>query len=193
MSLTPSTMMELGTPAPDFALPDVCTGQTVSLSDCREKKALLVLFMCAHCPYVKLVETEFAAIGHDYKEKSLAIVAISANDAENYSDDAPEKLQEQAEKCGFTFPYLYDETQNVAKAYCAACTPDLYLFDADQRLVYRGQLDDARPGNGKPVTGKNLRAAIDALLAGEPITESQLPATGCNIKWKPGNAPDYTG
>ena len=193
MSLTPSTMMELKTRAPDFSLPDVCTGKTVSLSDCSNGQALLVVFMCAHCPYVILVESELAAIGRDYQDKGLSMVAISANDAENYPDDTPDKLKAQAEKLGFSFPYLYDEKQDVAQAYRAACTPDLYLFDADQRLVYRGQLDDARPGNDQPVTGKNLRAAIDSVLAGEPVTESQLPATGCNIKWKPGNEPDYFG
>lgn len=193
MSLTPSTMLELGTRAPDFSLPDVCSGQTVSLHDFSDKKALLVVFMCAHCPFVKLVENELAKIGKDYADKGLGMVAISANDAENYPDDAPELLNAQAERLGFPFPYLYDEDQQTAKDYRAACTPDLYLFDKDQKLVYRGQLDDARPGNGKPVTGKNLRAAIDAVLAGKEVTESQLPATGCNIKWKPGNEPDYFG
>lgn len=193
MSLTPSTMLELGTRAPDFTLPDVCSGQTVSLSDFADKEALLVIFMCAHCPYVKLVEAEFAAIGRDYAGKGLGMAGICSNDAANYPDDAPELLKEQAERFGFNFPYLYDEDQQAAKDYRAACTPDLYLFDKDMNLVYRGQLDDARPGNDKPVTGKNLRAAIDSVLAGEEVTESQLPATGCNIKWKPGNAPEYFG
>lgn len=193
MSLTPSTMLELGTPAPDFSLPDVCTGSAVSPGDFAEKQALLVLFICAHCPYVKLVESELAAIGRDFQPQGLGMVAISANDAEHYPDDAPALLKKQAERCGFTFPYLYDETQAAAKAYRAACTPDIFLFDQDQRLVYRGQLDDARPGNDQPVTGKNLRAAIESALAGEPVTESQLPATGCNIKWKPGGEPDYFG
>jgi peroxiredoxin len=193
MSLTPSTMLELGTRAPDFSLPDVCTGQAVSLNDFAENPALLVIFMCAHCPFVKLVESELAAIGRDYKDKGLGMVAISANDAEKYPDDAPPFLQAQAERLGFIFPYLYDEDQQAAKAYRAACTPDLYLFDKDKKLAYRGQLDDARPGNEKPVTGKNLRTAIDSVLAGEDVTESQLPATGCNIKWKPGNEPDYFG
>ncbi len=193
MSLTPSTMLELGTRAPDFSLPDVCTGQTVNLRDFSEKGALLVIFMCAHCPFVKLVEEELSAIGREFQEQGLGMVAISTNDAENYPDDAPELLKEQADRLGFTFPYLYDESQEAAKAYRAACTPDLYLFDKDMKLVYRGQLDDARPGNEKPITGKNLRAAINAVLAGEEVTESQLPATGCNIKWKPGNTPDYFG
>jgi len=191
MSLTPSTMLELGTRAPDFSLPDVCTGETVSLDDFTDKNALLVIFICAHCPFVKLVDTEFASIGRDYQPKGLGMVGICANDADNYPDDAPELLKEQAERLGFTFPYLHDKTQQTAKAYRAACTPDLYLFDKDLNLVYRGQLDDARPGNNKPVNGKNLRAAIDSVLAGEPVTERQLPATGCNIKWKPGNEPDY--
>jgi peroxiredoxin len=186
-------MLELGTRAPDFALPDVCTGQTVSLDDFQDKNALLVIFMCAHCPFVKLVESELAAIGRDYADRGLGMVAISSNDADNYPDDAPELLKQQAERLHFNFPYLYDEEQQAAKAYRAACTPDLYLFDKEMKLVYRGQLDDARPGNETPVTGKNLRAAIDSVLSGEPVTESQLPATGCNIKWKPGNAPDYFG
>ena len=193
MSLTPSTMLELGTRAPDFALPDVCTGQTVSLKNFNDKSALLVIFMCAHCPYVKLVESEFAAIGRDYADLGLGMVAISANDAENYPDDAPDRLKDQAERLGFNFPYLYDEDQQTAKAYRAACTPDLYLFNKNMELVYRGQLDDARPGNNKPVDGKNLRAAIDSVLADKEVAESQLPATGCNIKWKPDNAPDYFG
>jgi len=193
MSLTPSTMLELGTRAPDFSLPNVCTGKAVSLADFEGKDALLVIFMCAHCPFVKLVDTEFAAIGRDYQPKGLGMVGICANDSENYPDDAPELLKEQAERLGFTFPYLHDETQQIAKAYRAACTPDLYLFDKDLKLVYRGQLDSARPGNNKPVNGQNLRAAIDSVLAGEEVTESQLPATGCNIKWKPGNEPNYFG
>lgn len=193
MSLTPSTMLELGTPAPNFSLPDVRTGKAVQLSDFSDKAALLVIFMCAHCPYVKLVEVEFARIGVDYQDKGLGIIGISANDAKHYPDDAPEKLKVQAEQSGFVFPYLYDETQETAKAYRAACTPDLFLFDKNMKLVYRGQLDNARPGNGKPVNGKNLRAAIDSVLAGQPVTEDQQPATGCNIKWKPGNTPDYFG
>jgi peroxiredoxin len=193
MSLTPSTMMNLGTPAPDFALPDVRTGKTITLSDFANRQSLLVVFMCAHCPYVKLVEKQLAIIGSDYEPLGLGMVAISANDAEAYPDDAPEKLKEQADRLNFTFPYLYDETQQTAKAYQAACTPDVFLFDAQHRLVYRGQLDDARPGNGKPVTGKHLRAAISALLSGTPVSKTQLPSTGCNIKWKPGNEPEYFG
>jgi peroxiredoxin len=191
MSLTPSTMMELGTTAPDFALPDVRTGKIVRRSDFSENKLLLVVFMCAHCPYVKLVEKKLASIGQDYHDLGLGMVAISANDAEAYPDDAPEKLKEQADRLNFVFPYLYDETQETARAYRAACTPDIFLFDVQRNLIYRGQLDDARPGNGKPVTGKNLRAAISAALSGFPVSPEQLPATGCNIKWKPGNTPDY--
>ncbi len=193
MSLTPSTMMELGTRAPDFALPDVRTGQTVSLADFEGGNGLLVIFMCEHCPFVKHVETEFAKIGTDYKDQGLGIVGISANDDENYPDDAPEKLAEQAEDVGFVFPYCHDNSQETAKAYRAACTPDLFLFDENLELVYRGQLDDSRPGNDQPVTGNDLRAAIDALLSGEPISEDQYPAVGCNIKWKPGSEPDYFG
>lgn len=193
MSLTPSTMMQLGTRAPDFALADVRTGEIISLSDFDNAKGLLVLFICAHCPYVKHVEEELARIGTDYKESGLSIIAISANDDETYPDDAPDRLAEQAERCGFIFPYCHDNSQETAKAYHAACTPDLFLFDDDVELVYRGQLDDSRPGSGKPVTGKDLRAAIDAMLAGEALREDQYPSVGCNIKWKPGNAPDYFG
>jgi thiol-disulfide isomerase/thioredoxin len=193
MSLTPSTMMELRTRAPDFALPDVRTGQLVSLADFDDCQGLLVLFICAHCPFVKHIEAELARIGTDYEDKGLGIIAISSNDDENYPDDTPEKLAEQAERLGFVFPYCHDESQETAKTYRAACTPDLFLFDDDFKLVYRGQLDDSRPGNDLPVTGANLRAAIDALLDGESITEDQYPAVGCNIKWKPGNEPDYFG
>jgi peroxiredoxin len=186
-------MMELGTKAPDFALPEVRTGNTVKLSDFADKEILLVVFMCAHCPYVKLVESELAAIGRDYQNRSFGMVAISANNAEDYSDDAPPKLKEQAERLEFVFPYLYDETQQTAKAYRAACTPDIFLFNAQRELVYRGQIDDARPGNGKPVTGQNLRVAIESLYEGKAMPVVQLPATGCNIKWNPGNAPEYFG
>jgi len=193
MSLTPSTMLKLGTRAPDFALPDVRTGQTVSLSDFKNNKGLLVIFMCAHCPYVIHIQDELARIGADYKDSGLGIVGISANDAENYPDDTPEKLAEQAEHTGFNFAYLYDEDQSVAQAYRAACTPDLFLFDGDMQLVYRGQLDDSRPGNNQPVTGNDLRTAIDTMLSGGAISEDQYPAVGCNIKWKPGNEPDYFG
>lgn len=190
MSLTPSTMLELGTQAPDFSLPDVCTGETVTLHNFDGCEVLLVVFICAHCPYVKLVEAELAAIGRDYRGRSFGMVAISANDATAYPDDAPPQLKAQAERLGFVFPYLYDETQKTAQAYHAACTPDLFLFNARRELVYRGQLDDARPGNGKPVTGQNLRVAIESLYEGKPMPVVQMPSTGCNIKWKSGNQPD---
>lgn len=193
MARVASTMLALGTPAPEFQLPDVVSGETISLASFADKTALLVMFICRHCPFVKHVQNELAAIGKDYQNKSLGIVAISANDVENYPDDAPDQLQQMAKELGFTFPVCYDESQTVAKAYTAACTPDFFLFDADRKLAYRGQLDDSRPGNDKPVTGRDLRAAIDALLAGQPISADQNPSIGCNIKWKPGNAPDYFG
>ncbi|MEN9207673.1 MAG: thioredoxin family protein [Gloeomargarita sp. GMQP_bins_120] len=191
MARTPSTMLELGTPAPDFALPDVVTGQTISLSSFADKSALLVMFICRHCPYVKHIQHELAKLGQDYKDKDIGIVAISSNDAEKYPDDRPESLKEMAQELGFTFPLCYDETQEVAKAYRAACTPDFYLFDRERKLVYRGQFDDSRPGNDLPVTGKDLRAAIDAVLSGQPVSPDQKASLGCNIKWKPGNEPDY--
>lgn len=186
-----STMLALETNAPAFQLPDVVTGETVSLESFAGKTALLVMFICRHCPFVKHVQDELAKLGKDYQNKNVGIVAISANDADNYPDDAPERLKEMAKELGFTFPICYDATQAVAKAYTAACTPDFFLFDGDHKLVYRGQLDDSRPGNDKPVTGQDLRAAIDALLAGQAINPDQKPSIGCNIKWKPGNAPDY--
>jgi len=184
MALTESTMLKLGTTAPDFALMDVVSGKTVKRDDFRGKKALLVLFICAHCPYVKHIEKGLAALGKDYASKALGIAAISANDAENFPQDNPAGLKRQAETLGFTFPYLYDETQAVAKAYMAACTPDIFLFDGEFKLVYRGQFDSSRPGNGAAVTGEDLRAAIDAVLAGKPVGEDQRPSLGCNIKWK---------
>ena len=184
MSLTESTMLELGTVAPDFALTDVVTGSTVRRDDFRSKKALLVLFICAHCPYVKHIEKGIAALGKDYAGKPLAIVAISSNDATTHPADSPAGLMQQAETFGFNFPYLYDESQAVAQAYKAACTPDIFLFDADFRLVYRGQFDESRPGNSIPVTGEYLRKAIDQVLAGKPIPADQRPSIGCNIKWK---------
>ena len=191
MSLTQSTMQELGSKAPDFSLPEVRSGKTVSLNDFADKEVLLVVFMCAHCPYVKLVESELAAIGNDYYNRSFGMVGISANDADAYPDDAPPKLKEQAERLGFVFPYLYDRTQETAKAYTAACTPDIFLYNAQRELVYRGQLDNARPGNGKPVTGQDLRVAIECLYEGKPIPQQQIPSAGCNIKWKSGSEPKY--
>lgn len=184
-----STMLELGTKAPQFALPDVRTGKTVRREDLEDADALLVMFLCSHCPYVKHVEQELADLGRDYDNRRLAIVAIGSNDPDRYPDDSPEGLAEQAERVGFGFPYLFDETQEVAKAYTAACTPDFFLFDADQELVYRGQLDDSRPRNDAPVTGADLRAAIDATLAGTSVPADQKPSMGCGIKWKPGNEP----
>lgn len=193
MALTPSTMLALGTQAPDFQLPDVVSGETISLSTFAGKKALLVMFICRHCPFVKHVQAELAKLGKDYADRNVGIVAISANDAENYPDDAPEHLKTMAKDLGFTFPFCYDETQETAKAYTAACTPDFFLFDGDRKLVYRGQLDDSRPGNDKPVTGKDLRGAIDAVLADQSVSPDQKPSIGCNIKWKAGNEPPYYG
>jgi len=184
MAQTASTMLELGTVAPDFALTDVVSGKTIRRDDYRGKKALLVMFICAHCPFVKHIEKELAKFGHDYAAQPAAIVAISANDAANFPADNPEGLKKQAETFGFSFPYLYDESQTVARAYDAACTPDIYLFDADFKLVYRGQFDASRPSNTIPVTGQDLRAALDAVLAGKPVPADQKPSIGCNIKWK---------
>lgn len=193
MALTPSTMLSLGTQAPDFKLPDVVSSKTISLASFSGKKALLVMFICRHCPYVVHVKEELARLGKDYAGKDIGMVAISANDAANYPDDAPDKLKAMAVELKFNFPFCYDESQQTAKAYTAACTPDLFLFGPDRALVYRGQLDDSRPGNGKPVTGKDLRAAIDALLAGKAIDPNQRASIGCNIKWKKGNEPAYYG
>lgn len=184
MVLTESKMVTLGQQAPDFRLPEVVSGKTLTLSDAMDVKGLLVMFICRHCPYVKHVETELARLGQDYTGSGLGILAISANDADNYPEDAPGRLKEMAGQLGFAFPYCYDETQDVARAYGATCTPDFFLFDANARLVYRGQLDDSRPGNTRPVTGRDLRAAIDALLSGNPIPADQKPSIGCNIKWK---------
>ncbi|AFZ18483.1 Peroxiredoxin [Allocoleopsis franciscana PCC 7113] len=186
MALTPSTMLPLGTTAPNFQLSDVVSGKTISLDTFTGKQALLVMFICRHCPFVKHVQAELAKIGQDYVNANVGIVAISANDAENYPDDAPEKLKQMANELGFTFPFCYDESQETAKAYTAACTPDFFLFDGDRQLVYRGQLDDSRPSNNKPVTGQDLRSALDAVLASQPVNLDQKPSIGCNIKWKPG-------
>ena len=191
MALTPSTMLPLRTPAPDFSLPDVVSGKTVSLDTVAGKRGLLVMFICRHCPYVQHVKVELAKLGADYAGQPLGLVAISSNDAANYPEDAPQSLSAFAKEEGFTFPLLYDETQEAAKAYTAACTPDFFLFDAERALVYRGQLDDSRPGNGKPVTGRDLRAAMDAVIAGNPVAAQQQPSIGCNIKWKQGGAPAY--
>jgi peroxiredoxin len=193
MSLTPSTMLELGTPAPDFALPEPLTGETVRLADFGDARGLLVVFMCNHCPYVKHLRDGLVAWARDYAPRGIATVAISSNDVDNYPDDAPEKMAEEARTYEYPFPYLFDEGQSVARAYRAACTPDFFLFDGEQRLFYRGQFDQARPGNEAPVTGSDLRSAADALLAGEPAPAEQVPSMGCNIKWKAGNEPDYFG
>ena len=185
MARTESTMeLALGTEAPDFALQDVGTGKTIRRDDFRGKKGLLVMFICAHCPYVNHIEKGLAALGTDYGGQPMSIVAISSNDAENYPDDAPAGLNAQAQRLGFRFPYLFDETQTVARAYHAACTPDFFLFDGSLKLAYRGQFDGSRPGNGIPVTGHDLRAAMDALIAGKPLAAEQKPSIGCNIKWK---------
>ncbi|HEX4284963.1 MAG TPA: thioredoxin family protein [Terracidiphilus sp.] len=185
MALTESTMeLELGSAAPDFALTDSVTGKQVRRDDLRGQKALLVMFICTHCPYVKHIEKGLAALGMDYDGKPISIVAISSNDAESYPDDNPAGLRAQAQRMGFRFPYLYDETQSVAKAYHAACTPDFFLFDNNFKLVYRGEFDSSRPGSGVPVTGESLRNAIDAVVAGKNPDEDQRPSMGCNIKWK---------
>lgn len=184
MALTESTMKELGSALPDFSLPDVVTGRMVSPAGYADRKALLVMFICRHCPYVRHIEQELARLGRDYENRSLGIIAISSNDAAAYPDDAPESLKEQALQLGFNFPYCFDESQDVARAFQAACTPDFFLYGAERRLVYRGQLDDSRPGNGKPVTGRDLRAAIDAVLEGRTVGTDQKPSAGCNIKWR---------
>lgn len=185
MALTNSTMLPLGTSLPHFELPDVVSGEKVSSSELSGNSGILVMFICRHCPYVVHVQDELARLGKDYAGKGLAIIAISSNDANNFPDDRPEKLKAMAQELGFTFPYCYDESQEVARAFTAACTPDFFLFDGKQQLAYRGQLDESRPGNGKPVTGKDLRAAIEAVLAGQPVSKDQRPSAGCNIKWKP--------
>ena len=188
MAMTPSTMLLLGTTAPDFKLPDT-NSNAVTLSDFRGKP-LLVMFICNHCPFVKHIRAALAKLGKDYQSRA-GIVAISSNDVDNYPDDSPAKMKSEAKSAGYTFPYLFDESQAVAKAYRAACTPDFYLFDASHKLVYRGQFDDSRPGNGIPVTGKDLRAALDAVLSGKTVSQDQKPSIGCNIKWKAGQEPDY--
>jgi peroxiredoxin len=190
MTMTASTMLPLGTEAPDFTLPDP-EGNVVSLSDFNGARALLVVFMCNHCPFVKHVIDGFARLVNEYQSRGVAVVGINANDVDEFPDDRPEKMTVFARERKFTFPYLFDETQEAAKRYHAACTPDFFLFDEHRRLVYRGQMDDSRPGNNVPVTGSDLRAALDAVLEGEPVPEEQKPSMGCNIKWKPGNEPDY--
>ena len=188
MVKTVSTMLPLGTEAPDFSLVDV-SGETVTLSDIAGAKAYLVMFICNHCPFVKHIADDLARLGHQYQQKGVAVIAISSNDAASYPQDSPEQMVHEAENRGYTFPYLYDEDQSVAKAYRAACTPDFFVFDANRKLVYRGQLDDSRPNSGIPVTGKDLTTAINAAIAGKGPLEVQKPSLGCNIKWK--EAPDY--
>jgi len=192
MSLTPSTMSELGSIAVDFCLPDT-KGKEVCLGDFKKSPALLVVFICNHCPYVIHIADVFSKFANEYQPKGLGIVAISANDATNYPDDSPEKMAQEEKARGYTFPYLYDEDQWVAKAYRAACTPDFFLFDGARKLVYRGQFDDSRPGNDKAVTGADLRRAVDNVIAGKKPDVTQVPSMGCNIKWKPGNEPEYYG
>lgn len=187
-----STMLPLGTSAPDFRLPDT-SGQMVSPRDFKAASALVVVFMCNHCPYVKHIRSGLAALAREYQARGVAVVGINSNDVQNYPADSPPRMVQEVKTAGYTFPYLYDETQMVAKAYRAACTPDFFVFDAGQRLAYRGQFDDSRPGNNLPVTGRDLRAALDAVLAGRPAAGPQKPSIGCNIKWKPGNEPDYFG
>jgi peroxiredoxin len=190
MALTPSTMAPLGTPAPGFGLPDT-DGKLVSLADFATAPALLVAFICNHCPYVKHVRDAFARLARDYQARGVAVVGISSNDAAAYPDDSPQKMKEEKAAAGYVFPYLYDETQEVAKAYRAACTPDFFVFDKARRLVYRGQMDASRPGNSRPNDGADLTAALDAVLAGKQPSAEQVPSIGCNIKWRPGNEPAY--
>jgi len=184
MTRTASTMLALGTTAPGFSLPDVISGQRMTRDQVAGSRGLLVMFLCVHCPFVQHVNAELARLGHDYAGRGIGIVAIGSNDAEAYPDDAPEGLRAQATQHGFTFPYLYDETQEIARAYQAVCTPDYFLFDAEKKLVYRGQLDSSRPGNGIAVDGRDLRAAMDSVLAGTPVAEEQQASIGCSIKWK---------
>ncbi len=186
-----STMLPLGTEAPDFALPEPATGRTVSRDDFSDARALLVVVLSNHCPFVKHIADGLASFGREYQEKGVAIVAINANDVAKYPDDAPDRMVEEIERRGYTFPYLFDESQEVVKAYEAACTPDFFLFDGDRRLAYRGQFDASRPSLPTPVTGEDLRAACDAVLEGRALPEAQIPSVGCNIKWKPGNAPSW--
>jgi peroxiredoxin len=188
---TQSTMLALRTKAPHFRLPDP-QGKYISSDDFKSVPALLVVFMCNHCPYVKHIQSRFAELAKEYQARGVAVVGISSNDVESYPDDSPEKMAEEIQRVGYTFPYLYDESQEVAKAYHAACTPDFFLFDKDRRLAYRGQFDDSRPRNGRPVTGVDLRAALDAVLAGRPVPSDQRPSAGCNIKWKAGNEPQFS-
>lgn len=193
MALVPSTMLPLGTQAPDFSLPEPYTGRTLSLSDLEGAPALLVAFLCNHCPYVKHIADHIAALASDFRRDGAAVVGINSNDVTTHPADSPEKMKGEVERRGYTFPYLFDETQEVAKAYRAACTPDFFLFDGDGRLAYRGQFDSARPGSNEIVTGRDLQRAMAAVLAGGKPSAEQVPSIGCNIKWRAGNEPDWWG
>ena len=184
MVLTPSAMIPLGSEAPDFRLPDAVSGRELSLGEMKSDVATVVMFICNHCPYVKHIQRGLVELAGDYAPRGVSFVAINSNDVENYPDDSPERMKETAEEKGYPFPYLFDGTQEVAKAYDAACTPDFFVYDKNMRCLYRGQLDDSRPGNGKPVTGADMRKALDAVAAGEEIAWEQVPSVGCNIKWK---------
>jgi peroxiredoxin len=191
MVLTKSVMLDLGTAIPPFTLPSVTTGEALTVDKVKGEHGLLVMFICAHCPYVKHVQVELAKLGNEYHKKGLGVIAISSNDSETHPDDAPPKLKEMSDKLGFAFPFAFDESQDVAKAFKAACTPDFFLFDKNLTLVYRGQLDDSRPSNGVEPNGADLRKAIDAVLSGKKTSEEQKSSVGCNIKWKSGNQPSY--
>lgn len=193
MAAVHSTMLEIGTKAPHFSLPDVISGKNVKLENFKGNRGLLVIFICNHCPYVKLIKDELVEYATDYMDRGVSVVAISSNDVENYPEDSPEKMRVDAEEHGYPFPYLYDESQEVAKAYKAACTPDLYLFDENLELFYRGQFDGSRPKNEIEPTGEDLRNATERMLAGEGPPEEQVPSIGCNIKWIKGNEPEYFG
>ena len=184
MSATPSAMIELGTKAPEFNLPDTISGNTLSLNDLRSDISTVVMFICNHCPYVKHIASKLSEVAKEYESKGISFIAISSNDVKNYPEDSPDKMKEFAEMHNFIFPYLYDETQDVAKKYKAECTPDIFVFDSNLLLVYRGQFDESRPGNNKPVTGNDLKSALDNILNGKPVDEHQIPSIGCNIKWK---------
>jgi len=190
MTATPSTMLALGTPLPSFRLPDL-DGRLVSPDDVRDAPALLVAFICHHCPFVRHIRSAFARFARDYQARGLAVIAINSNDVDEFPEDGPDGMRQESRDAGYVFPYLFDESQQIAKSFRAACTPDLFLFDATRALVYRGQFDGSRPRNTVPVTGRDLRAACDALLDGQPVPPGQTPSVGCNIKWKPGNEPNY--
>ncbi|HSG32595.1 MAG TPA: thioredoxin family protein [Thermodesulfobacteriota bacterium] len=184
MALTPSNMIPLGTTAPDFTLPDAVSGNDMNLEQLKSDKATVIMFICNHCPYVKHVQKGLVELANDYISKGVSFIAINSNDVDNYPDDSPENMKKDAERFGYPFPYLFDESQQIAKAYDASCTPDFYIFDAELKLVYRGQMDDSRPGNGRPVTGKDIRKALDQILEGQSLSPDQIPSIGCNIKWK---------